>query len=297
MLEVANVDDKNWDELISQTEFPSAFLTSWWLRSVEKHFQRKLLLLRIAKNNLDCLTPVYIAPDNNSFSVGFIGYGGLNYLTSKIANSDSVINAIQKYTSINNFSLTSYPHSEVNKIDSAYNITENTTRLLDLSALKNKSFNASYSGKVRTAIRKASRSGVQVCRADINDITTIHRLVNQTQSNVKSQYKTPLGFLEFFFDNDEYARVYKASLNSKIIATCVVILSKFEMSYYLNGWDRSYSSFYPNQAIIHNMIQDAISWNIRFFNFGVSHYDSLDKSKSQWGGDKYKIYKISNIGG
>lgn len=293
MIEVKNIKDRDWDALICNTEFPSAFLTSWWLRCAEEIFKKKLLLIRIIGKNFDCLVPIYISPDNKSFSVGLVGYGGPNYLCGGSYNLDFVINAIQLHTKIKNFTLISYPQNA--KICSSYNITEHITRLLDLSNMQDKLFYELYSGKVRTAIRRAEKSGVKVIRAEINDITTIHEIINQTQDNVNSQYRTPIEFLQKFFNNNDYARIYKASLNDTIIGVSVAILSKFEMNYYLNGWNRSYSSFYPNQALIHNMIQDAMSCKIRFFNFGVSHYELLDKSKSQWGGIKYKIHKISNI--
>jgi len=82
---------------------------------------------------------------------------------------------------------------------------------------------------------------------------------------------------------------------NKIIATCIAITSKYEMSYYLNGWDKNFSQFYPNQALVYKMIKDAQNQGINFFNFGVSHYNSLEKAKSQWGGDEYQVYKISNM--
>ena len=278
---------------MQNADYNSAFLNSQWLAIISNVFNKKLHLLRLQSQGLDCIVPLYIDNENQYFSIGSIGSGGPNHLVNSNIEFDQIIFAIQDYINIDLFRCTTVPMQK--GLKSQFKMTRSDTRILDLSDGSTKIFNGKFNGRIRNAIRKSYKSGVEVHPAAIQDLNTVHELIIPTQQAVKADYRTPKQLIEQLFRSGNMSKIYKATFENKIIAVCICIYSKDEMSYYLNGWNRSFSKLYANQAIIYQMIQDAQEQQINLFNFGISHYESLDKSKAQWGAEKFFIYNISNI--
>lgn len=279
-----------WDLYLNQTSYPSVYLSSQWFQLVENQFGgEKKLVLWVDSSGEKILIPYFQGrPWSDQVRIGSIGYGGPIPLNSEIKLSVDYIQSITK--SIFNkecTAITSLPGQSINNTDGEISTTY--TNIMRLN--KDSDFyNETYSGNIRTAIRKAEKSGVKIVEVTDDILEEAVQLIHFTQKAVGAPYVTPYFFIKEIIQNTMVSgNAFGAVYEGKLISVVVFVHNDFELGYYLNGWNRDYKNLCANQLLIHNMIITAINRGCSAFNFGESAYGSLQKSKLRWGGDEYFV--------
>lgn len=284
--------ENEWDEILLTTSYPSVYSCSEWFKAVKQSFGGEYhLVLWQLNREASYLIPFFSGkPWSSSTRIGSIGYGGPlpieNFIPVRLEDIQILA---QKIFGDPCTAITTFPSHRESILLSEKNTTISHTNILKLFNY-NDMYTSAFSGNVRNSIRKAQKHGVEVRKLSQNYFDGALHLIHKTQESVDASYKTPENFFTALITS-EIGGALGAFYQNKLISVTVFVKNDFEIAYYLNGWDREYSSLNANPLLINEMILIGLDSNCKVFNFGESAYDSLRIAKNRWGGQEYSIYR------
>lgn len=160
------------------------------------------------------------------------------------------------------------------------------THLLDIS----KGFDrvwASYNKRVRGAVRKAEKTGVEVKETDSEpDLLDFYRLYIAMMQRFKSTPK-PLSLMKTL-QSSNIARLVCAYLNGRLIAGLLFLHFNSHVRLWCEASNREYLAYRPNNAIINYIVRWACDNGYKVVDFGASPVgnEGLVAFKEEWGASK-----------
>lgn len=302
-MKLLQISKNFWDKQILKEKSANVFHSSWWIELTADIFNKNPLILYIVKynNNSYLISLFFEQALALQYSIGFIGHGGPILAGN---NSDALCQEMLQclILELENIFGTSPQKIICNPLSDPeeyqlqnYDCNINKTQILDITKNSDFIFEQQISGNVRTAIRKAKKDNVYVVeKYTNNELSQAYNLLKNTQISVQSSYITPYKFFQSL-TNSSFSSLFIAKQDNKIIAISVCLFFESKAFFFLNGWDRLYSSSCPNYLLIWEMIKNAKNRGCHTFNFGSSHSDTLRKSKSQWGTSDSFIINLEKV--
>ncbi len=298
-MKITILDDYQADLSLKESSFASVFHVSSWKRAVTEHVGGKALFFFCKEGDFSWLIPVYQKlPWSTQFRIGGIGYGGpipLYKTTSPLeekANIDRLIRILEQHLDQKCTSYATFPWEKWAELPIAKPDFLTFTQIIHLDPNPSYLFEKVLTGNVRTAIRQAERQGVKTRKLDQGELQMAHHLLSLTQTQVKASYITPFSFFQHLALSGEGAECWGAFLEDGRMAAMSVLLYAHESAFhFLHGWDRAFAPPGTNQILIWAMIQRSLQCNLRTFNLGESHSDSLRETKKRWGAKMYPILR------
>ena len=150
-------------------------------------------------------------------------------------------------------------------------------------------------GSVRWAINQSRKHGIIVdsCN-DMNDVNRIRDLMYQTcKRHGTPAY--PAQLLNAIMNRlaaNNFAKVFVARLQEKIVAALVLFTMSKEGIYAYNFSDEKYLDSYPNNALLWAAIKWSMDNELRLFDMGISspHDKELFAFKMRWGATAAKLH-------
>lgn len=231
--------------------------------------------------------------------IGLIGYGGIFPSPETETQLLEILHDVKtEYGEIDTIIMP--PFAPIQLTDcQGYNIENRFTAVLDLDEFRKKKISV-FQGKVRTAIRSAAKKGVIVKRCCSEaELETFYDLYVETMKRVEANYLTAIEFMgEIIFDS-KIGNLILAKYDNKIIAGSLFLESDKQTFYWINASSYEHRILNANYAILYYAICEAIEKGKRYFNFGYSHKESIQKSKMAWGCElvPYIVLKNTERGG
>lgn len=293
---------ETFDSYIKESPFKHPFASSRWSELILASFGGVCsYLLGMCKSEVRYLTTCYhnlpwMQP--GTFRIGSVGYGGplplredpataaffqdSSYITSLLTSLKYELN--QTLTSV-----TTFPHKCWN--DSFAGLS--TTQIIYLPSTHKEFFEGTVTTNVRTTLRKAKKNHVQVQEVPESDIGQVHKLLNDTQEEVGASYKTSLGFIQNLYRAQDIVKIYGGYHNGMLIAIGVFVFDQTSCFHLFNGWNRKFRALCANQLILQTAAEQSINRELRQFNLGESHYDSLVQAKQRWGARQVPLLRLT----
>lgn len=301
-MKLSQISKKLWDQWVEKEIKANVFHSSFWCELTAKTFNKRIMYYTAEYINDRYLMPIFFDETTGEYSIGFIGHGGPLLLknTSSVLTQDTLIRLILELGKI----FGKFPKKVILDIQNNaadyqlqhYCCKINKTQVLDITKSIESIFEKQISGNVRTAIRKAKKDNVYILEEYCaDDLLRAHELLTRTQIYVGSSYVIPYKLFKSLASSP-LSSIFLAKKDNNIIAVSVCLFFQRKAFFYLNGWDRSYSSSCPNQLLIWSMINEANARGCSTFNFGVSHSEALRRSKSRWGTSDFFVINIERIG-
>jgi hypothetical protein len=235
------------------------------------------------------------------FRVGAVGYGGPYPLhqcaTDALSSPGALASLLERTQEALGLKLaggTTFPLKISWKQDLLGQVSY--TSCVSLPAADEEMFEKVISKNVRTAVRKAQKTGVVVQKLGEKDLFSAHELLTATQNRVGASYETPLKFLQSLHGMaNPSVDFYGAFVNGVMCAFSGFLYGSSEAFHLFNGWDREFASLCPNQLLLWCGIKESISRQLATFNFGESHYKTLAEAKSRWGGHEVPLIRFKAL--
>ena len=235
------------------------------------------------------------------FRVGAVGYGGPyplhQFATDALSSPGALASLLDKTQEALGMKLaggTTFPLKNSWEQDLPGQVSY--TSCVSLPSADEEMFEKVISKNVRTAVRKAQKTGVIVQKLGEKDLFRAQELLMATQKRVGASYETPLQFLESLYKiANPSINFYGAFLNGVMCAFSGFLYGSSEAFHLFNGWDREFASVCPNQLLLWCGIKEAISRQLATFNFGESHYKTLAEAKSRWGAREVPLIRFKAL--
>lgn len=231
--------------------------------------------------------------------IGLIGYGGIFPVPETEKQLLEILQDVKiKFGEIDTIIMPPFAPIQLSECR-GYNIENRYTAVLDLDKYRKKQF-STFKCNVRTAIRSATKKGVIVercCREE--ELEAFYSLYIATMQRVGANYLTAIEFMrEIIFDSN-IGSLILAKYNNEVIAGSLFLESNKQTFYWINASSYEHRSLNANYAILYYEISEAREKGKRYFNFGYSHKESIQKSKMAWGCElvPYVVLKNTERGG
>jgi hypothetical protein len=154
--------------------------------------------------------------------------------------------------------------------------------------------------RIRWAVNKATRLGIQVCQADTEDELRLwYELYLETMRRIAVPSR-PYHFFEILWKRLQplglvrllLAKHYEAG-HSRLLAGSLFLISGQTIIYAFVGWKYDDLSLRPNDAIHWQAIHDACAEGFSYYDFGEVTKDNqgLAEFKSKWGTEPQWLYR------
>lgn len=295
-MKLRQLSSQEWDARAASSPFASAFHGAWWLDLTVKCLGGAWQPWLLEDGSSEYLLPLLQGSpwSSEGFRLGGIGYGGPIPMADDRrlfapGYLQAAMKAIETLQGKPCTALTTFPHELWSESES---LQVQHTRILPSGGKTPETiFQKHFSVSVRTAIRKAERSGIRVERLEPTQIEKAHQLLKETQLRVGAAYTTPFELFSAICSRPTENLVLGAEHEGKLIATAVFLLHPNQCTYLFNGWDRSARELNANYALVWQGILLACERSCRSFNFGESHTSEIDRSKSKWGAERVPVIR------
>jgi hypothetical protein len=300
-MKVSRLSAAAWAEGVVKSTSLTPFHNEQWLDLVVRHFGGELTLYRVDGDGIDWFVPVLagLPWSKSGFRVGGIGYGGPLPVHGDVTSAalyDGTRRVIEHVESDRREICTaavSIPHRAWSGLSDFVEPTESVycTQLLDLQG-DDASLLSTFSGNVRTALRKADRSGIRVRRLRQTDVNAAHELLVITQRAVGAAYITKADFFAAIVTGYKSSASYGAFRESRLLAVAVTLRGARSDFHLFHGWDRAFASLCANQALLWHVIRVARRRGARILDLGKSYTSSLASAKGRWGARPCGVFVI-----
>ena len=282
-LTLQNHDD--WDSIIQQCPNVTVFQSIEWRDALAQSFKQ--------------LDPVYLLIKQDEMLIGGLPafvfqpipgirmwnsmpwslFGGPQIIESAQLNPNDVLSTIQTYVETISkekgwceLNWTLFPSDSMRYGDcltgTGYERTEMFTHLLKTDTEIDTLWNA-YNKRVRGAVRKAQKSGVEVINSDTDeDFSTFYDMYLMTVKRLGGTPK-PRKLMQILLQRD-IAKLAIAKYNNTIIAGLLYLYYNHTVTLWCEASLPEYLQYRPNNAIFHHIITWACKEGYEWVDFGAS---------------------------
>ena len=303
---------QDWDSLILKCPESTAFHSIAWMDSLNSSFNQ--------------LTPVYLSIKQNERMIGGIPSfefepipgiklwnsmpwnlpGGPLIINSVDVNTSSLISAIHQSirseSIANGWCEISWTLSQANSqkyhtflTEIGYEYTERFTHVLNTNCDIDSIWNA-YNKRVRGAVRKAEKSGVEVTETDDHkDLKTFYDMYIKTVKRLGGTPK-PLTLMQSLLKNG-IAKLVIAKYSDRIIAGLLYLYFNKTVTLWCEASIPDFLKYRPNNAIFHHIINWACQEGYDYVDFGASppENEGLIAHKEQYRAIKTDLYSYTKV--
>ncbi len=301
-----------WDSLILRCPESTAFHSIAWMDSLNSSFKQ--------------LTPIYYLIKQDETIIGGIPsfvfepipgiklwnsmpwnlLGGPLIIDAVDVNTSSLISAIDQYVRSESdangwcelcWTLSGH-NSDMYKTllaDLGYEYTERFTHVLSTNCDFDSIWNA-YNKRVRGAVRKAEKSGVQVRETDNHeDLKTFYEMYIKTVKRLGGTPK-PLTLMQSLLKNG-IANLAIATYSDTIIAGLLYLYFNKTVTLWCEASIPKYLNYRPNNAIFHHIIKWACQEGYDSVDFGASppENEGLIAHKEQYRANKIEFCSYTKV--
>lgn len=166
-----------------------------------------------------------------------------------------------------------------------YKVEPRHSLVVELRGSEDTVWNA-FSGRARTEIRKATKSGLKVVRLDLEHVRQYMNLVQAVFSRQRRLPSFDINFLEEVHKNlssDDFAH-YGVFLNGSLIAGGLFLYSQNRMVFVSGASDLNSRRLGVNSLVQWHAIKCAIERGVSVYDMGGIGVHSIDKFKESFGG-------------
>ena len=305
--ELLTITQQAWNNTVAESPYATAFHAFDWAQMTAEHFGADMQTFSAVDDERQWLIPVFQGlpwQRDGEAQTAIIGYGGPLPIhqpkpgdNHELQRSSNVLRSLQFELGLHTLQATLYPANFWQPTSVSPDVSFGKTYKVALPADAESMFSQVLSGTIRTAIRKAEKSGVVVRQLAANDALQSQALslLSNTQEAVGSSYQTEESLLHAIntLDSpDARAATHIAEVDERMIGMSVCIYNRQEMFHMFHGWDRTYAALCGNQALHWAMIKQGISLGLGSYNMGESHTDEIARAKLQWGGKTAIVPRI-----
>lgn len=303
-----NRDD--WDSVIKQCSHTTVFQSGAWrdvLAGSFKQLDPVYLLIKQADSVIGGLPAFVFQPIPGIRlwnSMPWNLFGGPQIIDSAQVNPKDVISTIETYLETLSaergwceLNWTLSPTDSIKYGDSlteaGYERTERFTHLLKTSPDIDTLWNA-YNKRVRGAIRKAQKSGVEVNNTDTDeDLSTFYDMYLMTLKRLGGTPK-PQTLMKMLLQNG-IAKLAIAKYQGSIIAGLLYLYYNRTVTLWCEASLPDYLQYRPNNAIFHHIITWACAHGYEWVDFGASPPESsgLIAHKEQYRAKRTDFYSYT----
>lgn len=303
---------QEWDNLMQRCPDSAAFHSIAWMDSLNSSFKQ--------------LTPIYLLIKQDETIIGGIPsfvfepipgiklwnsmpwnlVGGPQIVNSVKTNTTSLISTMNEYiSSISRangwcelywtLSGTYFDKNKNPLTEMGYECTERFTHILNTNTSIDSIWNA-YNKRVRGAVRKAEKSGVEVRDTDNpEDLKTFYDMYIKTIKRLGGTPK-PLTLMQSLLKNG-IANLAIATYSDTIIAGLLYLYFNKTVTLWCEASIPEYLNYRPNNAIFHHIIQLACREGYEQVDFGASPPDNegLIAHKEQYRAIKTDFYSYTKV--
>jgi len=306
------VTNSEWEELILKSDNASFFLSPSWAKIMEKTFNYSPATRLYNIDGKEILIPMMERNVKYGFKTldsmpGNFEHGGL-FSKSEITNDDFK-SIVKDIVGGKNLIL----HMNLSSRELASKITEKWkvkdewpyTHLLELEGKNYEDiWKNDFHQKVRRAVRKAKKSGVEVREGTSEDDFKTFYDIYATAATQKWDMETPhipfKSFKNSYKYGSDYVKLSLAIKDDKVIAGIIDLWYSKTVYYSFGSFLSEYGTYNPTSLLFNESIKRACQEGYKYYNFGPSGtLKNVRKFKEAFGAGKvelnrYKVY--SNLG-
>ncbi len=278
-LQRKEIDDPHeWDYLVEQYAKCTLFHTSFWCKIIEKTYGIKGILLQF----FDSKRPVGIIP------VWIIRKAGLTLVGSPLRQTathycgpllkddidiNNVLESIYYYLSKTfkaSYVDITLPSPLNANISETWNITRPDTLIVDLDRTEDEIWK-SFEGRMRTAVRKAKKSGVEVeiVHCGLDEIDVFYNMLREVHALRGSQPVFPKDFYKhLLIPQSSYAFLYGARFEGRWIAMALILKYRDWMNYHSAASKREFGKLGANNLLQWQVILDGLKEGKKQYDLG-----------------------------
>jgi len=154
---------------------------------------------------------------------------------------------------------------------------------------------STYSGSVRTALRRAWRQdGMRTGLLTSADAEACIELLHATQARLGAAYRTPPALLKSMLDlaSRGWALCVGAWLDECLVSVGFYVRNGRQAAYVFNGWSDGHRDVSPNYPQLDTALHLLRMARVDRVDLGFSHGDGLASSKLRWGGEVRSFLRI-----
>ena len=285
------ITDERWTELASVSSYTTPFHHTDWMRLVCRALGGSLTLYECEVGEVAWLIPAYSgAPwSREGFATSSVGYGGPLPVCEGMAcdiyrGAKATVTLLERARAEPCTRIVTFPLGEWrDAIAGPFTVQTYLTQVLSLSSTRDVLFNNELSGKVRTAVRRATAAGVSIERLSLDSAAEGLQLLAQTQRAVGASYVTDAMLFDELVRGRAGARAYAARAENELVSIAVMLVGYRRAFHLLHGWNRQFAGVCANQLLLWRMITDAQDDGAIEVDLGRSHYPTLFQAKARWG--------------
>ncbi|HDK27527.1 MAG: hypothetical protein DRP84_07955 [Spirochaetes bacterium] len=302
MLKVQIIEINNsqeWDALFSEYSDCTLFHTCFWSQVIENTYQIKGYLLEFLQDGEQIgLIPVWLTKKAGLTLAGsplrqtathFCGP-----LLKKRINIDLALESLYKFLSENfgvNYLDITLPKPANQAKFLKWNVKIPKTFILDLNRSEQEIWK-SFEGRMRTAVRKAEKSGVEIQVLQVSDreIDVFYGMLEKVYRRYEIKPPFPKSFYKnLLIPQSPYAFLYGARFEEHWIAMALILKYRDWMNYHSAASLREYGKFGANNLLQWKVILDGLKEGIKMYDLGAgSGIRGIEKFKMSM--RPYKAY-------
>jgi lipid II:glycine glycyltransferase (peptidoglycan interpeptide bridge formation enzyme) len=308
---IDEIEDKEWDELITHSQDSSIFHTKEWANIIQKtnmKISTKYIVARDKNGNLLGGLQIF----DNSLPGGFhlleTPYLG-NPLISKGTQIDINNQILKKLFQISKKSkvvkvlIGDYSNtcSYLNQLK--FKKKEFFTYLVELENSYDKIRKEKFNRNCRRNISKAEKNNIKIRKVEnLKDVELYHKISKETHLRLSGFEVYSLNYFKNIYEtmnNKEMFIWNLAEINGRIIAGSLIFLHKNSLFNFLTINYSDCKKYEPNFLLISNDIKWAIENEYKYYNLGGNPEDAegLNRFKESWGAERkiYNLYYIEKL--
>ncbi len=293
MLEIEEIKVNNseeWDSLVERYPKCTLFHTFFWAQVIEKTYGIKGHLLQFWDRDKPVgIIPIWVTKKAGLTLVGSPLRQTATHFCGPLLNENININdaleALYLYASKKlkaSYVDITLPYSLDVNISKYWNISKPDTLIVDLNRTEDEIWK-SFEGRMRTAVRKAQKSGVQVkiIKCSNNEIEIFYNMLEKVHSRRGIK---PI-FPKFFYKNllihqSPYAFLYGARFEGQWIAMTLILKYRDWMNYHSAALLREFGKLGANNLIQWQVIRDGLKEEKKIYDLGGgSGIEGIEKFK------------------
>lgn len=312
MFKVLNLEHSNeWDNIVRSFKKYDVYWLSGYVKAFNKHGDGEPLLFYYEEKNSRAINVVMkrdISDDPNFLEVlpkgqyfdltTPYGYGGwiieaedttkIFTLYEEWCKKNNIVSEFVRYHPI----IKNYEYTK-----NYYNTTFiGKTVAIDLNSPE--TIFENMTGKNRNCIRKAKKNGIKVYNGRFPEIYEKFQLIykeTMDKNNADSYYYFNEDFFQSLCEDLPYnSQIFYATLEDKIIAGAIILVSNCKMNYHLSGSLKEYGKYAPMNLILHEVALWGNSNGYETFHLGGGvggHQDGLFHFKKSF----YRLDELPNF--
>ena len=282
-------DPQEWDNVVKQYPECTLFHTSFWCQVIEKTYRVKGYLLQFLHRGKPVgVIPIWLK------KAGLILVGSplrqtathfCGPLLDNNININDALEALYHYASKElkaSYVDITLPYSLHIKISKHWNISRPATLIVDLNRTEDEIWK-SFEGRMRTAVRKAQKSGIQVdiIQCSINEIEIFCDMLEKVYGRHGIKPVFPISFYKnLLIPRSPYAFLYGARFEGRWIAMALILKYRDWMNYHSAASLREYGKFGANNLLQWKIILDGLKEGIKKYDLGAgSGIEGIERFK------------------